>query len=165
MRYVRLVFVGIVCALWLSGCGGGKAEPPVAVDDTATTTANTAVAIDVTANDIPADDTIDPSTVEIVSGPNHGSAVVGGVVIYTPDPGFVGTDTFTYTYLLDRDDEVDTSNLATVTVTVTAGTDFVNLVQIVLSAEANSEPVELNDLTFADQFAAGDPEPVDVFLP
>jgi VCBS repeat-containing protein len=54
--------------------------------------------INVLANDEPGDYPINPSTVEIVSPPAHGTATVNhdGRITYSEDPEFVGTDTFTY---------------------------------------------------------------------
>lgn len=65
---------------------------PVAVDDAATTPEGTPVTIDVAANDL---GTVLPP--DVTSQPANGTvALVGGVLVYTPAPGFVGTDTFTY---------------------------------------------------------------------
>ncbi len=71
-------------------------NPPVAVDDTASTTCNTPVNIDVLANDNDLDgDTL--SIYRIVNPPAHGSATIdSSAVIYTPNAGFSGTDSFTY---------------------------------------------------------------------
>lgn len=71
-----------------------------AVDDSATTTAGNGVAIDVTANDSPGTGVSPRST----STPGDGTAAINGngTVQYTPDPGFDGTDTFTYEMGLDR---------------------------------------------------------------
>jgi hypothetical protein len=93
-------------------------DPPVANDDTASTDEDTAVTIDVLGNDSDVDGTIHPTSVTIVSGPSHGSLSVdpvSGEVTYTPDIGYTGSDSFTYTV---DDDDGDTSNVATVTVTV-----------------------------------------------
>jgi hypothetical protein len=39
----------------------------------------------------------DPSTLSIITGPNHGSAYdPSGVITYTPDDGYVGSDSLTY---------------------------------------------------------------------
>ena len=94
--------------------------PPVANNDPATTLENTPVDINVIANDTDSDGTIDPATVAITGNPTNGSAVAhtDGTVTYTPDNGFDGTDTFTYTV---NDNQGATSNQATVTVTVNAG--------------------------------------------
>ncbi|MBY5162749.1 Ig-like domain-containing protein [Salsipaludibacter albus] len=90
-------------------------DPPVAVDDTATTDEGVAVDIDVLANDVDVDG--DVLTVTSVSPPTNGTAAVGadGTVEYTPAPGFVGVDTFTSTV----DDGNGGTDTATATVTVT----------------------------------------------
>ncbi len=91
---------------------------PVVVDDFATTTKDTPVQIDVLANDYDVDgDTLLPFT---TSEPAHGT-VTGGhsseLFLYTPNPGFSGTDTFTYSV---SDGQVTgTPSPATVTITVT----------------------------------------------
>ena len=93
-------------------------DPPVAVDDIATTPEDTPVVIDVLDNDYDPDGEIDPTTVDIVDDASHGSTSVNpttGVVTYTPDSGYHGSDYFTYTV---DDDDGDTSNLATVNITV-----------------------------------------------
>lgn len=90
---------------------------PVAVDDTASTTGTNPVTIDVLANDshdgveVP-----DRATVQIVSPPVNGTAVVNDnqTVTYTADLGFFGDHTFTYTVEVDG----AVSNVATVTVSV-----------------------------------------------
>jgi hypothetical protein len=42
--------------------------------------------------------------------------------------------------------------------------EFRAFVQFVLTRDVNSEPVPVNDRIFEEQFADGEPEPVDVFL-
>ena len=94
-------------------------DPPVAVDDSATTDEDTPVTIVVTTNDTDVDGTIDPATVTVVSGPSDGSVSVdpvSGDVTYSPDADYHGSDSFTYTV---SDNDGATSNVATVTVTVT----------------------------------------------
>ena len=98
-------------------------DPPVAVDDSATTDEDTPVTIAVTANDTDVDGTIDPATVTIVSGPSDGAVSVdpaSGAVTYSPDADYHGSDSFTYTV---SDNDGATSNVATVTVTVAAVQD------------------------------------------
>ncbi|MDX2002124.1 MAG: Ig-like domain-containing protein [Chitinophagales bacterium] len=71
-------------------------QPPIAVDDTATTTSNTSVDIPVMVNDSDPDGDIlsDPT---IIDNPNNGTVNVNGsIVTYTPNQGFVGIDTFFY---------------------------------------------------------------------
>jgi hypothetical protein len=105
--------------LLYSGFIGGSPpdmnDPPVAQDDSASTSQDAAVAINVLDND--ADPNGDSLSVVNLSDPPNGSAAsANGIATYTPDPGFSGTDTFTY----QATDGQLTSNTATVTVTVTA---------------------------------------------
>jgi hypothetical protein len=98
--------------------GTGGNISPVAVNDQAATGVGEAVVIDVLTNDGDADGSLDVGSLSVTSGPAHGSVVLGiGSVTYTPDAGFSGTDTFTYTV---RDNEGALSNTATVTIQVTA---------------------------------------------
>ncbi|HEY7591098.1 MAG TPA: Ig-like domain-containing protein [Candidatus Limnocylindrales bacterium] len=95
---------------------------PVANDDSATTPEDTAVDIDVLANDSDVDGNLDPTSVTVTSGPGNGSVTVDpvtGVVTYTPAPDWSGTDTFTY-QVCDTSSVCDS---ATVTVDVTAVND------------------------------------------
>lgn len=72
-------------------------RPPVAVDDVSKTTPATAVTIDVLANDTDPD-TDDSHTVANVTTPSNGTAaIVNNEVVYTPDAGFLGLDSFDYT--------------------------------------------------------------------
>jgi uncharacterized repeat protein (TIGR01451 family) len=72
-------------------------RPPVAIDDEDVTDEDTPVVITVLDDDSDPDghsfaigDTTDPDNGAIVVNPD-------GTITYTPNPGFVGTDTFTYT--------------------------------------------------------------------
>ena len=79
-------------------------RPPVAVGDTATTNEDTAVNINVLANDGDPDN--DPLTITITSAPAKGTVAVNNngtpdnpaddFVTYTPNPNVNGTDGFTY---------------------------------------------------------------------
>jgi len=74
---------------------GNVNSAPVAKDDQVVTTAGESVTIDVRANDKDADG--DEMIVYGLTQPEHGKVTVDkGVVTYTPEPDFVGTDTFTY---------------------------------------------------------------------
>jgi len=93
--------------------------PPVAVDDTASTFANEPVTIDVLGNDSDPDDDI--LTIVTVTDPAHGTTtILDGQVVYTPDAGYLGPDTFTYTV----QDPSGASDTATVTVIVTPRDDI-----------------------------------------
>lgn len=87
---------------------------PVALPDSATTFANTPVAIPVLANDSDLDG--DPLRVEQVTVPAHGTLSIAAdqSIVYTPAVGFTGTDTFSYTVGDGRDGRASSD----VTVTV-----------------------------------------------
>ena len=96
--------------------GGGSNQTPIAVSDTSTTAYETAVTIDVLANDSDPDG--DALTIDVRSQPSSGTASVSGAsIIYTPDAGFSGSDSFTYCI---NDQEGAVSADATVNVTVQA---------------------------------------------
>jgi hypothetical protein len=92
---------------------------PTANDDEIDTDAGNPVSIPVLANDnAPAGLTLNPATVKVGQAPAHGVTSVDpntGAITYTPQQGFSGTDTFTYT-VADSDGAV--SNPAKVTVVV-----------------------------------------------
>ena len=94
-------------------------DAPVAVSDVATTIGNaplTRPAPGPLANDTDVDG--GPLTAILVTAPSHGTVSLApdGSYVYTPNPGFVGTDSFSYAAF----DGAVASNAATVTVTVTA---------------------------------------------
>jgi hypothetical protein len=95
-----------------------RVNVPTAADDFGQTTAALPVSIDVLANDTDPDGNghLVRSSVQVVSGPQHGSVSVDsgtGRITYTPTTGFGGTDTFRYTV---SDDNGATSAPATVTI-------------------------------------------------
>jgi len=88
-------------------------QPPGAANDTAITNESTPVTINVLANDSDPDKGPSPLAITAVGQPSNGTAtVVSNQATYTPKPGFVGTDSFTYTIS-------DGAVTATATVTVT----------------------------------------------
>jgi VCBS repeat-containing protein len=91
-------------------------HPPVAGDDTAVTSQNTSVTINVLNND--SDPNGDALAVTSVTPGTHGSVTItGSSVTYTPDSGFAGIDSFTYA-ISDGKGGTDTARV-TITVTVT----------------------------------------------
>ena len=91
---------------------------PVAHDDNATAAEDSVVVVNVLANDEDPDGDLDPSSVEVIAGPDHGTFTVDpatGAVSYTPDPDFFGSDSLLYVV---RDDTGVISNAATVSLTV-----------------------------------------------
>jgi FG-GAP repeat. len=91
-------------------------DEPLANDDAAVTDEDTAVAIDLLANDNDVDGVLDPASL-VFTQPVKGTLTDNGdgTVTYTPEADFFGTDSFTYTV---ADDEGGLSNSATVTVTI-----------------------------------------------
>ena len=86
----------------------------IAVDDFAVTRPGSSIDIPILQNDV---GNVIPNTVMIITPPANGSAIVNpatGIVLYTPNPGFFGIDTFIYTV----GDGATTSNEATVTINV-----------------------------------------------
>ena len=70
---------------------------PVATNDSASTDEDEAVTIDVLANDSDSD-TQDVLSIASVTTPSNGTAtIVGGNIVYQPDSGFFGDDSFQYT--------------------------------------------------------------------
>ena len=100
---------------------------PLAQNDTASTAFNTAIEIDVLANDTGKEDA--PLTLTLTDPP-HGvvSVTASNKVLYTPDTGYSGPDSFTY---MVRDADGDTSS-ATVAMTV-------NNAQVIVACTTNAQ--------------------------
>ncbi|MFO0865138.1 MAG: peptidylprolyl isomerase [Gemmataceae bacterium] len=72
--------------------------PPVANTDTVNVNAGADILIDALANDSQSPDTGETLTIQTVTQPGHGSAVIeNGKIRYTPTAGYTGADAFTYT--------------------------------------------------------------------
>ncbi|WP_306131722.1 Ig-like domain-containing protein [Roseivivax marinus] len=101
----------------VSNDGDGNA-PPTAVDDAFTTTEGTAVEADLLANDTDPDNDI--LGVSFIGMPENGTVTQAdplGPIVYTPNPGFTGTDTFVY----EVDDGQGGTDFGQATVTVNVG--------------------------------------------
>ena len=95
-------------------------RPPVAVLDTATTQPNQAVTVNVLAND--SDPENQPLTITAAtSGANGAVTFTPTSVVYTPNTGYTGPDTFTYT-ISDGQSPVPGTAIGTVNVTVSGNT-------------------------------------------
>ncbi len=128
-------------------------DDPVAADDDANTPEDTAVAIDVLANDDDVD--LDSLTVSIKTPAANGELVVNGngTITYTPDANYNGPDSFTYTV----NDGNGGNDTAVVNITITpvndnpvaadddASTDENSAV--VIDVLANDSDIDLDTLT------------------
>lgn len=79
---------------------------PLLVDDVAVAARNASVLVDVLSNDLDPDGFLKENSLAIAAAPRFGKAVVvasgsGPVIRYTPQRGFLGTDTFQY-YVKDE---------------------------------------------------------------
>ncbi|MBI1314693.1 tandem-95 repeat protein [bacterium] len=104
-------------------------DAPVAADDEFATPQGTSLTVSapgILENDADADG--DTLSAILVASPGNGSLTLNsdGALVYTPDSGFTGIDSFTY----QASDGTSSSNVATVSITVTA---------------VNNAPVALND--------------------
>jgi gliding motility-associated-like protein len=125
--------------------------PPNAVDDVATTNEDIPVVIDVTNNDTDTDGSIDDASVTIVSNPTNGTVTVNpttGEITYTPNPGFNGTDSFTYSVCDNGTPLPAQCDQATVNVTINAVNDAPNAVDDV--ATTNEDIPVVIDVTNND---------------
>lgn len=96
-------------------------DAPVANDDVAQLLEDTAHSINVLGNDLDIDGSLDKSSLEVVTEPEHGSTkIVDGMISYTPNVNSNGEDSFSYRV---KDDLGVWSNNANVAITVTAVND------------------------------------------
>ncbi len=81
--------------------------PPVAVDDTASVFEDGEVIINIIGNDFDPDGELDTLSIDFISLPEFGTVINNndGTVTYTPEPNFVGVDSFTY-IICDNGDPV-----------------------------------------------------------
>ncbi|XWN30994.1 MAG: Ig-like domain-containing protein [Devosia sp.] len=139
--------------------GGGPSDPPanadpIAGDDSASTEAGVSVEVNVLANDTDADGDA-PRVVGFSNGANGSVGPgPGDTLIYQPDAGFVGVDTFDYTV----GDGKGGTDAGTVTVTVEGSNNPVNTPPVATDDQAgvvSGAAVEV-DVLANDQDADGD---------
>ena len=146
--------------LSLADIAAVAAEAPVAYNDTATTTKNTAVNIDLTANDTDSDS--ETITVLDVSDPTNGTVVNNndGTVTYTPNGGYTGTDSFTYV-TADLDDTVSywrldgngTDAVGSNNGTLTGTTTVTGVYGDALSFDEVDDQVQISDFAVNNEFS------------
>ncbi len=97
-------------------------DEPLANNDSASTSEDSAVVIDVAANDSDIDGSLDLSSIVVVTDVSHGTLVdnADGSLTYTPDSDYYGSDSFTYQL---SDNEAGTSAVASVSLSVAAVND------------------------------------------
>jgi hypothetical protein len=125
-----LLGLALVVGFTLQAAPSAYASPPSARTSTVNTREGMPVYVFLRA----VDPETDPLTYAVVGAPSHGSIDTcdPGYCLYTPTPGFVGVDSFTWT----ASDASSTSNVATATVTVTQ-----NVAPIALS---RNQPIRQN---------------------
>jgi hypothetical protein len=142
---------------------------PIAVDDVATTTENTAVTVNVLVNDSDPDG--DALTVSAVGAATNGTVTTDGTsVIYSPNANYSGSDSFTY----DISDGNGGIATATVNVTITAindttppvltipgnitvdATGLLTVVDIGIATAVDDSPVTITSDAPVDGFPIGD---------
>jgi hypothetical protein len=134
--------------------GATAAGPPTANDDSASTSYETSVLINVLGNDSD-DGTPAPLSIQSVGTPNFGTAVIeSGQIRYTPPAGFSGTATFIYTI---SDGSATDSADVTVAVTAQPQTGGLWITTFTGSDGTNRSLVNTNnDPSFTDTLAADD---------
>lgn len=98
----------------------GTNQQMIANDDAISGQHDTQIVCDVLANDVDPEGLIDMTSVAIVTQPTNGAVVVDGVtgmITYTPNPGYVGADSYSYS-VCDQGSPA-TCDTAVVSMTVT----------------------------------------------
>jgi hypothetical protein len=123
---------------------------PNPVNDASRTTQGQPVTIDVRANDSTSSPTANLGVPSITQAPANGTATVDGSgnVIYTPKPGFMGTDTFTYQVCIQTEPaQCATASVSIDVLGVTASADSastkpdVPVTISILGNDASSDPI------------------------
>jgi hypothetical protein len=124
---------------------GSGNQAPIANDDIASTLTNQPVIINVTANDSDPDGTLNLGSVTIVTGPTNGSVTINtstGAITYTPNPGYTGTDVFTYSICDNATPPL--CDDATVTINVTGSSNQAPIANNDAASTTENQPVVIN---------------------
>ncbi|NNK92385.1 MAG: tandem-95 repeat protein, partial [Acidimicrobiia bacterium] len=138
-------------------------EPPMAEDDAVTTDEDTALIVDVLANDIDEAE-FDVAALTIITDPVNGEVEIDaetGTILYTPEPDFAGVDAFSY-QLVDPEGLTDD---AVVTITVEPVND-VPVVEDASVSMAEDGSVTIDAVALASDVDDGiDPSSVSISIP
>ncbi|MFL6695611.1 MAG: Ig-like domain-containing protein [Vitreoscilla sp.] len=133
----------------LTACGGSSDSPDArstASNDSATVSWNTATMLAVTSNDTIANGT---ASVTVSGAPAHGTAVVAGnSIVYTPAPGYFGTDSLQYALTVGDRTSVANVQLAVaahMTISGTVRDAAMPGAQVVLTVGGNALPAVTAD--------------------
>ncbi|MGI9495313.1 MAG: Ig-like domain-containing protein [Mariniblastus sp.] len=153
--HLNLVTNGVLdLGLAMTAITSSTNSPPVAVNDTATVDEDSFVAVNVLQNDSDPDN--DTLSVQSFTSPSNGSvSASNGILTYTPDANFNGSDSFNYT-INDGNGNTDT---ATVSITVDAVND--NPVASDDSSVTNEDTAVLINVISNDTDVDGDSLTVD----
>ncbi|MGV3631230.1 MAG: Ig-like domain-containing protein [Bacteroidota bacterium] len=117
-------------------CSGSTNNPPSAVNESVSTPFNTAITVNVLANDSDSDGSLNPASVNVtVASPNGTTSVntTTGAITFTPTAGFSGMTSFTYQVCDDGTPVL----CSTATVSVTVGTNGIEEHEIHTSVYPN----------------------------
>ncbi|HBJ37281.1 MAG TPA: hypothetical protein DDZ51_21515 [Planctomycetaceae bacterium] len=118
---------------------GGIGRPPVANADVAKTIENDAVTIDVLANDSDSD-LADAIAIDSFTQASNGTVSLSGdLLVYTPNEGFFGQDSFTYTIA----DRIGNTSSATVGITVLDSETAFNTIKVFAAGSTGNEIITL----------------------
>lgn len=136
-------------------------DPPNATNNTASTSEDTAVGINVTVDDTDVDGTVNSASLSVVSGPSNGTVITNtsGVITYTPNLNFNGVDVFTYQVCDTGMPLPPACDTGLVTVTVSAVNDPALAVDDTATVTENSGPNTILVLTNDD---AANPDPGEI---
>ena len=111
-----------------------------AVDDEATTQVDTPVTLAVLGNDTSAKVPLDPTSLTVLTPPTNGTVVCSaGSCVYTPNPGYVGNDSFVYR-VCDVSVPTPVCDTATGTIRIEGET------QVRVTKQASPRDVKVGDL-------------------
>ncbi|WP_231100785.1 Ig-like domain-containing protein [Pseudoalteromonas luteoviolacea] len=130
-------------------------EAPIAVNDSAQTSEDTEVTINLLENDSDPEGDMVASSAVIIDAPSFGSvSVSNGVAIYSPNQDINGDDTFTY---IVADQDSNNSEKATVSIVISPVNDVPVVQALTANIEEDSVATAINVRAFATDVEDGIP--------